>query len=197
MQRLTLLFLPLSAFLVSCTSKIPSGFKQVDMEETHYRSVYFDEPTEDYVYKSSVDVFGKHFGGILILKKINDKDYRIVMTTEFGNKIFDFLNKNSSWETLFIVEPLNKKMVVKALRKDFDFLLKREFLLNKKFNKEAETLYLSKDKYRLRLDAMELRSIEKDKVRVNFDNVTAEGIDSLTIQHLNKNLKIGLKSIGL
>ena len=77
----------------------------------------------DYVYKAKIDVYGRYFGGILILKKVDENSHRVVFTTEFGSKIFDFLYEGDTFTKNFMIDDLDKKIIVNTLRKDFKILI--------------------------------------------------------------------------
>ena len=42
------------------------------------------------LYKTEVNLYGNKFGGLLLIKAMQDSSYRIVFTTETGIKLFDF-----------------------------------------------------------------------------------------------------------
>ena len=69
---------------------------------------YFSNTYIDYIYKAKIDIYGRKFGGILIIKKIDENSHRVVFTTEFGNKLFDFLFENDTVINNFVIEELDK-----------------------------------------------------------------------------------------
>ena len=77
--------------LSSCSLKTTEGLRETPKTQSEIENPYFSDSSKDYVYKAKIDIYGKYFGGILILKKVGDRSHRVVFTTEFGNKIFDFL----------------------------------------------------------------------------------------------------------
>ncbi|WP_336515407.1 hypothetical protein [Pollutibacter soli] len=91
-------------------------------------------------YKTEVDVTGRHLSGILVIKKMPDSSMRVVFTNEAGPVYFDF-----SWTAVgeFIVESimaqLNKKSVIKTLKKDFELILMNRLVQGKYEIRESET----------------------------------------------------------
>ena len=106
----------------SCANPITKGLKEVDFPNSEYTNTYFSDINTDYVYKAKIKAFDSNFGGILIIKKIKDQHHRIVFTTEFGNKIFDFEIINQTYKTHFILNALDRKIVINTLKRDFETL---------------------------------------------------------------------------
>ncbi len=74
-------------------------------------------------YKTVIDVAGRHLSGILVCKTMEDGEKRVVFINEFGSTFFDFGYKGSDFTVYNVLEQLNKKAVIKTLRKDFMMLL--------------------------------------------------------------------------
>jgi hypothetical protein len=74
-------------------------------------------------YKAAIDVTGRHLSGILVCKTMDDGEKRVVFLNEFGSTFFDFGYKGETFTVYQVLEQLNKKAVIKTLRKDFMMLL--------------------------------------------------------------------------
>lgn len=74
-------------------------------------------------YKTSIDVLKNHLTGLLIIKKTDSLTTRIVFVTELGMKLFDFEAKNSHIHAVYVFDPLNKPVLVDALKRNFNNLL--------------------------------------------------------------------------
>ena len=74
-----------------------------------------------------MDIYKNHISGILIIKKISETTHRVVMTSDFGNKMIDFEISENDFKLNYVLEDLNKKMVINFLKNDFQELLKRKF----------------------------------------------------------------------
>jgi hypothetical protein len=83
-------------------------------------------------YDASIDVVGKHISGLLLIKQMDDRSYRVVFTNEAGVKFLDFeFSADNKFKAYHILPQLNKKAVVALLRSDFELILGLPF--------EAET----------------------------------------------------------
>lgn len=74
-------------------------------------------------YKASIDVLKNHLTGLLVIKKTDSLATRIVFVTELGMKMFDFEAKNKSIQAVYVFDPLNKPLMVEALKRNFNNLL--------------------------------------------------------------------------
>lgn len=64
--------------------------------------------------------FGKnHFSGMLIARRMDSGEVRLLFTTHFGLSVFDFSLHPDSMVVNSIVEPMRKKKVLNLLEKDF------------------------------------------------------------------------------
>ncbi|WP_133535365.1 hypothetical protein [Tenacibaculum caenipelagi] len=99
--------------------------KEREIEQTFIYNMYFSQ-NKDFVYKAKIKAFSNNVGGILIIKKIKENNFRIVFTSEFGNKFFDFELNNNQFTTHFILEAFNRKTFVKILQSDFLTLIKEK-----------------------------------------------------------------------
>ena len=127
------LLLRISSILVlvlsSCaTNKVVQDYKTVPLEKTTLEVPYFSNPTMDYVYKANITVYGNELTGIFIAKKINDTTHRVVFTTEFGNKLMDFEISETDFKVNFILEELDRKILINTLTNDFRLLLRNHYM---------------------------------------------------------------------
>ena len=119
MQKSTIPFFLINCFLaivlVSCGS-VTKNYTPKKLDKTAYTVPYFAEPKTDYVYKTNITVYGHELSGIFIAKKINDTTHRVVFTTEFGNKLFDFEISEKTFKVNSIVSELDKKILINTLK---------------------------------------------------------------------------------
>ncbi len=118
----------------SCSYPVRKGYKK-----TEYKQIsVLDSDFKKVVYRTTVDVYKKHFSGIMVIKKMeSDSSYRIVFLSELGMKIFDFeFNNNLSekFKIHQILEPINKKLLINTLQRDFELFLK---IYPQEVNKES------------------------------------------------------------
>ena len=190
--------------LVGCVSYTKkNNFKEVVTANTVVYNPYFSDASKDYVYKAKFEVYNKSFGGIFIVKKIAEADHRIVFTTEMGSKIFDFSFQDDDFKVNYIIEEMNKKILLNILEKDFRVLVReQEEVLNKSeyfLAKLYETKIVGKNYFYL-FDNDILNSISrvkmgKEKVQFIFSEISDASAKNIQILHHNIKLSIKLKSI--
>lgn len=164
---------------------------------------YFSDISKDYVYKAKIDAFDKSFGGLFIVKKLEDNHHRIVFTTEMGNTIFDFSLFKNMLKVNRIPEQMDKKIVVRMLRNDFEALISETPIIKSAFTKDGETIFeseLNKGKQYYFTDDQQLQKIErvghgKVKTVILFSDIKDDKADYIKISHKNFDLMIELKAI--
>lgn len=204
MQKSKTLFLVINLFfLISCkTNDIVSNYKSIELKEKEFSNVYFSNQEIDYVYKTNITIYGKEISGIFIIKKINSTQHRIVFTTDFGNKLMDFERSENDFKINYIVDELNKKIVINTLKKDFDLLLKNNFFITQKFENELLTVYKSDSEKQYNYLFIDKKSNQllkiinstkrKEKIVVNFSSENNIFANHIIFQHYNIQLKIEL-----
>lgn len=127
--------------LTSCSLSTTKEFLERTPSKESVTNDYFSDIEKDYVYKAKFEVYKHNFGGILIVKKINKNHHRIVFTTEFGNKIFDFEFIENTFKVNSIYDDLNKKFIINTLQKDLQLLVKQNNKVIGEFSNKKEVLY--------------------------------------------------------
>ncbi|MNQ55439.1 hypothetical protein D3C85_695340 [compost metagenome] len=140
--------------------------------------------------------------GIFIAKKINDTTHRVVFTTEFGNKLFDFEISEKSFKVNSIVSELDKKILINTLKEDFRLLLKKEYLIQEQFENESDNIYKSADgnrnnylfvsKKEEKLEKLVRSSKTKEKITITFTLENDIFAKKVVILHQNIKLRIEL-----
>ena len=188
--------------LFNCASyPVKNNFKNTTIQ-TQISNPYFSNADRDYVYKANIAVYDNTFGGIFIVKKLGDQQHRVVFTTEMGTKLFDFSFHKDAFKVNYILDDLNKKILINILKKDFKVLitehitalntytLDQESIVRTKLNKK--TYYYYKDEH---LNQIVRASHRKEKVRFSFTEINDNIAKRITIKHYNIKLEINLKSI--
>ncbi|MFD2602213.1 hypothetical protein [Flavobacterium suzhouense] len=206
MRRFLILFLLISScLLTSCAVQTVKGLEEKTPQATTYTTTYFSNPETDYVYKAHISVYGKDFGGIFIAKKINDTLYRAAFTTEFGNKLFDFEITDNSFKVNYILEELDKGIIVNTLKRDFTLLLKANHSISAQYENENNIVYKSADKGRYNylftdkasgmLSKIVNATKSKEKIVIKFSEENNILARKIVIDHKNIRLKISLNYI--
>ncbi|HSH53159.1 MAG TPA: hypothetical protein VK982_15650 [Bacteroidales bacterium] len=160
------------------------------------------------IYKTSIDFYQRNISGLLIIKKTDAQTYRIVLTTQFGLKIFDFELKEGNLKVVYCIDYLNKKSVISTFQDDFSLLL-----MQNKFNriyrfKDEEKSYkawiLQSGKmhyyYFMNTKNNQIEKIEQwkrnaKKISVNLDGYTNNLPSTIFLKHHNIKLSLKLKQI--
>lgn len=148
-----------------------------------------------------MDIYKNHVSGILILKKINETTHRVVLTSDFGNKLIDFEISNDDFKLNYVLPDLDKKIVINFLKNDFQQLLKRQYHVTESFENENSKIYLSKvdkkiyylffNKENGLLKQIIYTKNNKEKIDFTFDAKKHIFADSIDLQH--KDFKINIK----
>lgn len=195
----------LIVFLLSCTS-IYKGFKTVQADPVQLQT--FKPVYHVALYKAGIDVVGNHLSGLLLFKKMPDSSTRIVFTSETGFSFFDFeFAADGTFKVHNIFKKMNRKAVIKTLRKDFELVL-----MNRLDNADVMVksndgmLYFiypqSKGFYHYITDStgrqlirMERASKSKPVTQAVMTNYSNGMPDSISISHTKFEFNIGLKKI--
>ena len=209
MQKLKTRFLVTSLLLflfVSCKSYKIEGTTKIESNHTNYQNLYFSNPEIDYVYKAHIEVYGNDLSGIFVVKKVNDSLHRVVLTTDFGNKLLDFELSEKHFKVNYIVDDLNKKIVINTLKKDFELLLTTNHKVDEVLENEnniifksingKRTNYLYKSKKENSLVKIVNTSKTKEKVSFSFMPKNITFAEYILIEHINIKLKIELNQIS-
>lgn len=199
----TLLQISSLVFLfVSCKSFVPHNAELTENELTEVENNYFSDPAKDYVYRAKIDAYGKEFGGIFILKKVEDDLHRIVLTTDFGFKMLDVNVSQTTFEINFIMEQLDRKIILKTLEQDFKALLKPSFDVNEtyetprfliyKAKEGSRNYFIFKNKETKQLEKILQTTRTKKKVNFGFDGKNNTFAHSIIVNHKDLNLNIYL-----
>jgi hypothetical protein len=133
-------------FFVSCKPYEIAGVQERLASVNSIQNPYFLDTTMDYVYKAHIEVYGNDLSGIFVVKKISDNKHRVVLTTDFGNKLLDFEFSETDFKVNYIVADLDKKIIINTLKNDFKLLLQKEFVVGRMFENDSLVVYQSKKK---------------------------------------------------
>jgi len=200
-----LLFISFIILLVACSSQYRKMKKQAGDTSCIQK---FKPAFNGTVYKTTVDVVGKHLSGLLLIKKMPDSSMRIVFTSEIGFKFFDFgFSKDSGFKVYYVIQQMNKKAVITTLRKDFElvmmyntdtkgsYILKDSGNLYYSFPQEKGVNYYITDSTCKTLIGMQRASKRKAVVEAIMKWKEDNAPDTIGIEHKNFNFTIGLKRV--
>lgn len=160
------------------------------------------------LYAANIEVVGHHLSGMLLIKKMPDSSIRIVFSNEMGFTFFDFeFGANGNFKIYSIIKKLNKKAVIKTLRKDFELILMQSFNFSagslKKSGGELYHVFPQKkgfnyyitDSLGTKLLCMERASKRAPVTIATMENYVAGVPDTIGIRHTKFDFTIGLKRI--
>jgi len=195
-----------SVFTFSCKSYQVANAVKKENTTTEFKNPYFSNPETDYVYKAHIEVYGNKLGGIFVAKRISDSLHRVVFTTEFGNKLLDFELSENEFKVNYILEELDRKMIVNTLRDDFRLLLQVNHPIYETFQSEHFKILKSNAKTRFnyffvneknnQLVKLIHTSKSKEKVIFEFESKNSIFAEIIRINHQNIKLKIELNQIN-
>ncbi|MEX0997082.1 MAG: hypothetical protein WDZ45_08535 [Flavobacteriaceae bacterium] len=188
--------------LVSCKSYVPLHAELTNNELKVVENEYFSDPAKDYVYRAKIEAYGNEFGGIFILKKVQDDLHRIVLTTDFGFKMLDVNVSQNTFQINFIIEQLDRKLILNTLEQDFKTLIKPSYEVIETYESPLSQIYKAKEGNRnyFIFKNKETGAIEKilqttrtkEKVSFGFDGKNNTFADSIFVNHKDLNLNIYL-----
>lgn len=203
MRRLLLRNLAYSLIFIlfaSCKTYRLNDVKPITASEKTVENLYFSSK-EDYVYKCQMDIYKNHVSGILIIKKIDATIHRVVLTSDFGNKLIDFEISENDFKLNYVLPDLDKKIVINFLKNDFHELLRQSYPVAESFENGNSRIYLSKidnktyylffNKDNHLLKQIVYTKNNKEKIDFTFDAKKHIFADSLNLQH--KDFKINIK----
>jgi len=203
-RLLLISFFPI--FFFSCKSYEIKDTVRKENGAKEYKNPYFSNPETDYVYKAHIEVYGNNLGGIFIAKRMNDSIHRVVFTTEFGNKLLDFELSENHFKINYILEELNRKIIINTLRDDFRLLLKVNHPVEEVLESQDVLIYKTKDGkqfnyfFESRKDNKLLKLVNasktKEKVIFEFESKNSSFADHIRISHKHIKLKIELNQIN-
>ena len=199
---------PLPSFLyslvlltfISCRTFELKDVKLVSNSGKEVENLYFSSK-EDYVYKCRMAVYGNDISGILIVKKISETTHRVVMTSDFGNKMIDFEISDNDFKLNYVLADLDKKMVINFLKNDFRELLRQKYQITESFENDDSKIYRSKfikkqyylffDKNSGFLNQIVYTQNNREKIDFTFEAKKPTFAEMIILQH--KDFKINIQ----
>ncbi len=206
---LRILVLIILLFIAGCSNPYKKLTK-VENPEKDTRIIPYSLPLSDktIIYKADITFYKNNFGGLLVIKKIEEKKFRIALTTQFGLKIFDFELNHGKLNVVFCIDQLNKELIIKTFEEDFNLLLlQQDFekifkLKNTELNQriwqlnsgKTSTYYIQNNES-TSIDYISKRKRNSEKISVGLRNYKNDLPGEINLQHHNIKLKMNLKLI--
>lgn len=135
-----------AVLLASCSPsyKLPAEYQLVATNKTIIVNPHV-RVGEECLYRTTITAYGHTFSGLLAAKITADNTWRVALTTDFGNTLFDFENQNGKIKTNYVTPDLNKKIVINTLTTDFQKLLQTHFTVIQKYTDGTTEVQKCKD----------------------------------------------------
>jgi len=116
--------LAFSLFAGSCAPAGHLPAPKLAAVETIRESCSLRTVNETRLFRASVDVFGRHFSGLVLVKPMDlPEQYRILFISELGLSLLDMEYRDGEFSVVSVQEFLNRRRVLGALQQDFHALL--------------------------------------------------------------------------
>jgi hypothetical protein len=205
LSRIRYLLLSSYLFFVGCSPI----YRQMQVATVHVSGLEKFKPAFTVaLYNTQVDVVGNHLSGLLLIKKMPDSSTRMVFSNEMGFKFFDFeFAHDGNFKVYSVIKQMNKKSVLKTLRKDFELILMERLDSNNVSIRTSDGLlyyvfpqangynYYITDSTGNKLIRMERASKRKTIVEAIMKDYVKGIPDTIGISHKTFNFTIGLKRI--
>lgn len=189
----------LGLFACACQSYYGYDLTKRDFvkADTVVANTFFSKVGDEHIFRAEIKAFGREIKGLCVIKKINDSLHRVVLTSDFGNTLFDFSIYEDRYEHNFVMPDLDRKIIVNTLGKDFLYFLKNSYRTTQKASVKNKAVYesihkgkrilLVVDKHTSKVEEVVWSSTVKPKVLFKYDiNQTGH----FSIQHKNFPLEI-------
>ncbi len=123
MIRLLFISIALCWLLAGCSIKTYRNFKIDNDRKSGLRSLFHDLEIQSFLFKTTVNFRQERFSGLLLIKRMEEKVFRAVFTTEVGLKIFDVEINQKEGKVHFVLPEINKKKFIDLIVSDLSLLL--------------------------------------------------------------------------
>ncbi|WP_217604081.1 hypothetical protein [Chitinophaga sp. GbtcB8] len=198
-------FLLVCVLLFSSCTSVYRGLQRSNGDVNCIRQ--FQPQFTNTLYSTQVDVLKHHLSGLLFFKKMPDSSLRVVFANEMGFKFFDFeFTKDSGFVKHYMLPKMDKKVIVKTLRNDFELVLLRAGLEKATVLQDSGYHYIAvptakgnnyyiTDTACTRLERIEKSSKRKPVVKVWMRHYEQGVPDTILIQHQNFKFNISLQRV--
>jgi hypothetical protein len=194
--------------LNSCSFGLLEGYQKTQQVPVTPVS-WFKTDSDHLLMNTTIDVMKNHFSGLMVIKSLPNDEYRVVFITEVGLKIFDMeFNAGKPVQVHYIMEAMNKRILVKTLSADMKLLLiqpegdKKPVVYDgpggmkmvRYKHKRKRSYYDISPATGRPLKAYQVSGTSKNS-EINYYSGNGVQIDSVAITHYHVSLRIGMHFI--
>lgn len=174
--------------LFSCSNYRAKGEPIYNLPNQTVLVPYFDSIQKEFLYTAKIKTYDNQFNGILVVKRVDDNKKRVALITDFGNTLMDFEIFNDEVKVNYMLDDLNKKIIVNKLKKYFQLLVHADYAieaLNKTNDKLIYTSELQSKRVFIYEDTTgninRLKQVSrfKEKVEIDFYSENSTYADSI------------------
>ena len=207
-----LILISILLLFVSCRAIKHCNLKKVEEQQTDIAQLHscFKNNFTKVLFKSTIDIYNNHLGGLILIKLMPDSSYRVNFITELGLKIFDFEIKGEQFKVVYCLEKMNKKKLIQVLKDDFTLLLLENKLKDKailfknkdnvenifRFHHKNSYNYYYVEKNSLTLNKIENWGCLSRNVTMCFSDFKNNFPTKISISHQHIKLNIQLNQIA-
>lgn len=163
-------------------------------------NTYFATVGEEHIFRAHIQVFKKEVSGLLVVKRMDEQLHRVVLTSDFGNTLFDFsIYKDQPYVINYVMPDLDKKIILNFLAQDFSYLVEDTYVLDAQARKDKETIYSGTYKKKKTFVVVnqqervtEVIAAKARKPKIVFHYAAKEEGEALEINHQNFPLTLRL-----
>lgn len=176
----------LAFLLVSCKHLKVDG-KLIKTNEEKFIVPYFNVQNKDYLFSTRIKVYGNEMSGLLAVKKLGNQHKRLALLTDFGNTLIDMEFQGEQVKVNYVVEDLNRKVIINQFKRNFQLLLQSEYIVKDVYEVDEGKVFTSKfqgKKIHLHVNQNEnltklvQANVFKNKNEINYFK-SLEGSDSI------------------
>lgn len=199
------------SFLTACSHKIPKVQTTQDSSRDSLQSPYFQQGDSLYLFKTTVETYGKTIGGILILKSTTADTLKATFLSQVGLKFFDMEIYKDTFLVKDVIPQLNIKGVLKTLqddirqvfvwdkarltnRQDMTTLLGKPKMLRYDYGQD-HIYFLTDQEQKILQSQKTIQHTRKLKNQITYSNFTEGKAQRIAIKHYNFKLLIELETL--
>lgn len=204
-MRFLLISLLAALLLQACSPATTKGMTEQRPVAATVHNPYFSRTDVDYLYKMNIQFGDRNFGGLLVVKKLDDRQHRVVLMGEMGNRYLDLTIGPRKTVKNFAMAELDKRLLIHVLGTDFATMVQEDVPVRKAFGTEGGLVFLSRQGEGRRylffarpggeLQRIVRRGYGRERVELQFTGGNEGSASHITISHKTRPLTIDLDRI--
>lgn len=122
----------IAVLFTSCRS-YPQRFTPVEKTAVRYTPAFLDSNDFEHSFKANIHAYGHTLGGIFVIKKIKQHNYRMALLNEFGGTLLGFELLDGKFKLHHAIPPLKRKALLRILEQDFKLLFHEDIPVVRQF----------------------------------------------------------------